>query len=107
MVYCDDILSVGTGRKKAFFKGGIAIVFSAWLATLLASALPEILLHELGIAAPDWLVWLKLGALGALIILSLIWKKIRPLSPFFVVLFALLFGIWIMDRFQSTASFKS
>jgi hypothetical protein len=83
------------------------MVFSAWLATLLASALPEILLHELGIAAPDWLVWLKLGALGALLILSLIWKRIRPLSPFFVVLFALLFGTWIMDRFQSTAFFKS
>jgi len=83
------------------------LILTAWLATLLASALPEVLLHELRISIPGWLIWLKLAALGALIVLAVLWKRSRPLIPFFVVLSALLFGIWVMDRVRGTAGYRS
>jgi len=83
------------------------LILTAWLATLLASALPEVLLHEFRVSTFGWLIWLKLAALGGLMVLAVLWKRGRPLHSFFVVLFVLLLGTWIFERLQGSASYQS
>ena len=62
----------------------------AWAATLIASILPEIFFDQAGGGIPDWLFWAKMGLFGALLVLSLIWRLLRPLSSFFAVWVVLL-----------------
>jgi hypothetical protein len=49
---------------------------------LLASSLGDILWFELTGAVPLWLLWGKVSLLGALILLSWLWKPIKTLRPF-------------------------
>ncbi len=58
----------------------------AWLVTLLISLLPDILLREVGGGTPGWLYWAKVGLMAAVLLLSLLWKRLRPLAIFFAVL---------------------
>lgn len=61
----------------------------AWVVMLLISPLPNILLRELAHLTPSWILWVKTGILSAAVLLSIFWKKIRPLWQFFVVILAL------------------
>lgn len=61
----------------------------AWVVTLLVSSLGDILWFELAGAVPSWLFWAKASLLGMLILLSWLWKPIKDLRPFFVVLLAI------------------
>lgn len=70
----------------------------AWAVTLFVSLLPEILFRELTGAAPAWLFWLKLGVLGAGLVLSSRWKPLRGLRLFFAVLLTLYSLEWGVDQ---------
>jgi len=61
----------------------------AWAVTLLVSSLGDIIGHELSGAAPLWLLWAKGGLLVALIALTWLWRPIKALRPYFVVLLAI------------------
>ena len=50
----------------------------AWVVMLLISLLPDILFHELTGSRPAWLYWAQVGLIGALLLVSLFWKKLRP-----------------------------
>jgi membrane protease YdiL (CAAX protease family) len=60
----------------------------AWVTTVLISTVPDILLDKLGGGIPAWLTDAKLGVLLVLILGSFIWKTIRPLFNYFLVMFA-------------------
>ena len=60
----------------------------AWAVTLLVSLLPDILFRELTGSLPAWLYWVKVGLMLALLLASLLWKRIRPLWLFAAVLLA-------------------
>lgn len=61
----------------------------AWTVTLLVSSLGDIFCHELSGAAPLWLLWAKAGLLAALIGLTWLWRPLRALRPYFIVLLAI------------------
>jgi membrane protease YdiL (CAAX protease family) len=61
----------------------------AWVVTLLASSLGDIAWFELTGVVPLWLLWAKISLLGALILLSWLWKPIKALRFFFVMLLAI------------------
>jgi membrane protease YdiL (CAAX protease family) len=61
----------------------------AWAVTLLVSSLGDIVCFELTGAVPLWLLWAKVGLLATLILLSLPWKPIQALRPYFIVLLAI------------------
>lgn len=64
----------------------------AWVVTLLISTLPEIVWIELTGGSPPWLTYAKMGLLLALTLTASVWKPIRPLRNFFLVMFAF-FGL--------------
>lgn len=64
----------------------------AWVVTLLISTLPEIIWIELSGSSPAWLTYAKMSLLLALTLMTLVWRPIRPLRNFFLVMFAF-FGL--------------
>ena len=67
------------------------LTITAWAATIIASILPEIIFDQTG-SIPAWLLWVKLGLFGGLLVLSFLWSKLRPLSSFFAVWLVLIGG---------------
>lgn len=63
----------------------------AWGAILILSDMPEVAWNELGGAVPVWLPWAKLGLLAALLLISSLWTRLRPLRPF-----AFVFAVFIL-----------
>lgn len=61
----------------------------AWIGTLLASVLPLIIWREFLSGQASQALWLRLGSLLALLALSFVWKTIRPLRGYFVLLLAI------------------
>ena len=64
----------------------------AWIVTVLISVVPEIAFQLLAGSIPAWLVYAKSGLLLVLSLIALLWKPVRPLSSFFIIMFAF-FGL--------------
>ena len=64
----------------------------AWGVTLLISTLPDIAWIELTGSSPPWLTYAKMGLLLVLSLIAFVWKPIRPLRNFFLVMFTF-FGL--------------
>ena len=62
------------------------LLWSAWGATLLISALPNIWYIEFGGGVPYWLIWGKIAFLVVMIVVTLRWNAMRSLCDYFVVL---------------------
>lgn len=63
----------------------------AWIMTLLATILPEVLLKEaLNMPVPDWLIWLKIGVLAAIFLGGFIFDPLRRKQKYSIILIALL-----------------
>ena len=79
----------------------VSLGLIAWAVTLLVSSLGDIVCFELTGAVPMWLLWAKVGLLGALILLSLSWRQARALRPYFVVLLAIIvlmrLNAWVLN----------
>jgi membrane protease YdiL (CAAX protease family) len=60
----------------------------AWVTALLVSTVPDILMDKLAGGIPAWLTDVKLGLLLVLILATFIWKALRPLFNFLLVMFA-------------------
>jgi membrane protease YdiL (CAAX protease family) len=78
----------------------------AWAAMLLVSLLPDILSRELTGELPVWLVWVKIGLMATLLLASLLWSRIRALSLFFVVLLAVNFLEFGVNRFYNALNYQ-
>ncbi len=74
----------------------------AWVVTLLISALPDIVWIELIGSSPAWLTYAKMGLLLALMLSTWVWKVVRPLRNFFVVMFAFFGLMELRLRFNFT-----
>jgi membrane protease YdiL (CAAX protease family) len=89
-----NALNTTTGR-------GLTLTI-AWAATLLVSLLPDILFKELSGNLPAWLYAAKVGLIAVLLLVSLLWKRLRPLWLFFAVLLAVFVLQWGVDRFYES-----
>lgn len=64
----------------------------AWGITLLVSTLPDIVWIKLAGSTPIWLTFGKMGLLLVLALAAFIWRPLRPVRNYFVVMFAF-FGL--------------
>lgn len=78
------------------------VVAVAWAVMLISSALPAILFNTLGGGAPAWLQWAQIGAVTAVLALTLVWAPVRPLRAIALVLLALLLGAWLVEQLAVT-----
>jgi hypothetical protein len=73
-----------------------------WVVTLLISTLPDIAWIELTGSSPAWLTYAKMGLLLALTLTAFVWKPVRPLRNFFLVMFAFFGLMELRLRFNFT-----
>jgi membrane protease YdiL (CAAX protease family) len=68
---------------------------------VLISDLPDVIFHyATASAVPPWLSWIKVAVLAAFFVLTMLWKKIRPLWQFAVVMAVFLLAIWVTSRIR-------
>lgn len=84
----------------------ILIIF-AWTAILFVSDLPDILWNELSGQAPGWLLAGKIGLLAAFFGLCFIWKSVRPLWQYALVLLVLFLALAASKWVGNTAWWQS
>jgi membrane protease YdiL (CAAX protease family) len=79
----------------------------AWGLLLLFSILPEIVWRSLGGEPPAWLFAVKMACAAALLLASLAWGDLKPLSGFFLTVLVV-FGLeWLVPQVFSFLSFQS
>ena len=76
-----------------------------WAVVLLVSDLPNALWQALIGEPPVWLFWVKIGFLVVLILISLAWKPIQRLRPYFLLLLVLMLALWGMNWLMGTAAY--
>ncbi|MFN2186027.1 MAG: CPBP family intramembrane glutamic endopeptidase [Anaerolineae bacterium] len=96
-----------TGNTLSTTTGKGLRLAAAWTATLLVSLLPDILVRELGGNLPTWLYGAKVGLVALLLLVSLFWKRLRPLWLFFAVLLSVFVLQWGVDRFYSLMDYAA
>ena len=77
-----------------------------WSLVLLASDLPNAIWEALLGEPPTWLFWAKIGLLLVLILISLVWKPIQIVRPYFFLLLVLMLALWGMNWFRGTAVYS-
>ncbi len=77
-------------------------VVLAWSVALMVSLLPDILFVELTGSKPAWLFWAQVGIAAALLGLSLLSQRLRPLWLFSAVLLAVQLLPWAVERFYQS-----
>lgn len=77
-----------------------------WAVVLLVSDLPNAIWQALLGEPPDWLFWIKIGLLLALILISLIWKPILIVRPYFFLLLVLMLALWGMNWLMGTSAYN-
>ena len=78
----------------------------AWSIVLLASDLPNAIWQSLLGEPPAWLFWAKIGLLLVLILISLVWKPIQIVRPYFFLLLVLMLALWGMNWFRGTTVYS-
>jgi hypothetical protein len=72
---------------------GRKLVILAWVVTVLISTVPEIVFNELTGSIPPWMTTAKIGLLLSLALAAFVWKPLRPLRNYFMVMLAF-FGLF-------------
>jgi membrane protease YdiL (CAAX protease family) len=80
-----------------------ATLILAWAVMLLVSTLPNILWQETTGEPAGWLFWAKEGLLAVFLLLSIVWKALRPLRQFMVIILILFLAEQGFSRLASTA----
>ncbi len=68
------------------------LAIAAWDVTVLISALPDIVFSELSGSVPAWLPLAKIGLLLVMTLVAIIWRPLRPLRNFSLMMIAF-FGL--------------
>jgi membrane protease YdiL (CAAX protease family) len=84
-------------RKKSL------LILVAWVSMLLISDLPNILLTWILGQEPEWLIFVKVGVLGILLGICLIWKAIKPLWQYALVMLVLFIASGSSARLGNTS----
>ncbi len=79
----------------------LAHILAAWGLALLISDLPDVLWNAVTGNVPGWLFWAKVGVLGAALALCLLWKRLRPLWQFAVVMLAFYLALAVTARIRN------
>jgi membrane protease YdiL (CAAX protease family) len=85
----------------------LSLLVFVWIATLLVSALPAILIQELHIALPFSILWMRVALLVGFIGLSFMWKGAQPLRAYFVIFLVLYLTDGLFNWIGGTAAWKS
>ena len=97
---------IAMNRDIRYQRADSFVIASAWLATLLASTLPDAVWNQCAGPAPTWLFTGKVGALLVLILLGWVWNKIQSLRSYFILLLVNILA-WRLLPWIRTASFWS
>lgn len=95
---------VSTASEPAARPG--LLTAGAWVAMLLVSDLPEIVLHHAGGRAPAWLPGAKIAVLVLFLGLTVAWRALRALRPYAAVLLALFAALGATGLVRQTAWFQ-
>lgn len=79
----------------------LPLILFAWGLILLISDLPDVLWNAVTGEVPGWLFWGKIGALGAVLALCLLWKRLRPLWQFASVMLVFYLALEITGRIRN------
>jgi membrane protease YdiL (CAAX protease family) len=85
----------------------LSLTLIAWAVMLAVSELGQILFRELTGAVPTWLFPAKMALLAAATIAGTVWPAVRPLRPFFIILFALYALHWAMPLVAMTPAWHN
>lgn len=77
-----------------------------WAVVLLVSDLTDAIWQARIGEPPTWLFWMKTGIVIAVIFLSLLWKPMRIVRPFFFLLLVLMLALEGMSRFMETPAYQ-
>ncbi|HWQ46246.1 MAG TPA: hypothetical protein VN376_05230, partial [Longilinea sp.] len=84
-----------------------AITWIAWVSMLCVSTLPDILLREFFDIRLGWLIWAKLALLVALGLLGFLWRPLRSLQSYYLILVVLFTAEWASGLLAGTALWQS
>src|SRR4030042_5610621 len=79
----------------------------AWIITLGISLLPDILFRESTGSLPAWLFWGKVGLIVVLLLVCLLWRRIRALWQFSAVLLAVYLLEWSVSWIYESLSYST
>ena len=79
----------------------LALILSAWGLILLISNLPDVLWTAVTGEIPGWLFWAKVGILGAALALCWLWKRLRPLWQFALVMLVFFLALEVTARIRN------
>jgi hypothetical protein len=82
------------------------LLITAWVSLLIVSDLTDILLTWLGASIPPWMYWVKIAFLVVFLGLSLLWKAIRPLWQYSLILLVLFMALKLTSLLRDTAWFQ-
>ena len=82
------------------------VIVVAWLATLLASTLPDAIWQQFSGTIPNWLIWGKAGLILALILVTWAWKWLKLLRIYLILLWVHIMAWEILFYIQATPSWS-
>ncbi|OGN88735.1 MAG: hypothetical protein A2Y88_13175 [Chloroflexi bacterium RBG_13_48_10] len=83
----------------------VSLSLFTWIVVLLVSDLPNAIWQSLCGTPPAWLFWIKIGLLLTIILISLAWKPIQIVRPYFILLLVLMLALWGMSWLMGTAAY--
>jgi len=84
-----------------------ALTIAAWVAMLIVSDLPDILLTWLGESIPPWMVWAKVGFLALFLVMTRVTPLLRALWQYALILLTLFLALGLTNLLRNTAWFQS
>ena len=75
----------------------------SWILILAISDLPDVIIYSLIKTVPPYLFWLKIAFLILFFVLTMLWKKIRPLWQFGVIMTVFFLALKVTALIRNTA----
>lgn len=79
------------------------LIIFAWLSILSISDLPDIISNWLSGQVPQWLFYSKVGFLVLFLGLCILWRKIRPLRPYAIIMLVFFLALTVSDWVRTSA----
>jgi membrane protease YdiL (CAAX protease family) len=82
------------------------LIIMAWIAMLVVSDLPDIIITWMGSSIPEWMFWAKAGFMALFLGLTFLWRSIHSLWQYALVLLVLFLMLGLNSQVRSTALFN-
>ena len=93
-------------KMKSSFTVKQTLTITAWVAMLIVSDLPDMIITWLGGPLPSWMFWAKAAFLAVFFGLTRMSKAIRPLWQYALALFTLFLALGLTSLLRGTAWFQ-